>query len=217
MSTAVLEPPPQAPPPPTQPPAGGRRSVGELLSEEPSAWPRVTKDEYHRMIERGLLEFGGRWELLDGYIVRMPAHSPEHADAIDRIVERLFELFRKDYQVSCQLPVTLEGAWEPEPDVVLRSRRDRRDGGHPTAEEVVLAVEVGRTSGRTDRDVKLPKYAACGIPEVWLVDVHGKAVHVFREPTGETYASQQTFTGDAAFGVAAKPGPTLTAAEVFGP
>ena len=215
MSPAVLEPPPKPSVRPKSAPPAERPSTAEVLAGDAARWPRVCKDDYHRMIERGLFDFG-RYELLDGFLVRMPAHDPEHAEAVRLIVDRFYELFRKDYEVRCQLPMSMPADWEPEPDVLLSTGK-AAGSRHPTPADIVLAVEVGRTSGRTDRHIKLPQYAKCGIPEVWLVDVHGGAVHVFREPDGDAYRSQQTFTGDEPFGLAAKPGPTLTAAEILTP
>jgi hypothetical protein len=40
-----------------------------------------------------------------------------------------------------------------------------------------------------DRGTKLALYARFGVPEVWIVDIAGAAVEVFREPSGGAYAS----------------------------
>jgi Uma2 family endonuclease len=46
------------------------------------------------------------------------------------------------------------------------------------------AIEVADISLAYDRDIKLPLYAAADIPELWIVDLAGGQVLVYREPRG---------------------------------
>jgi Uma2 family endonuclease len=54
---------------------------------------------------------------------------------------------------------------------------------------VLLLVEVADTSYRYDSGVKLRLYAQTLIPEVWIVDLEGDAIDVYRRPEGDGYAS----------------------------
>ena len=56
---------------------------------------------------------------------------------------------------------------------------------HPTT--AALVVEVAHRSIHHDRMTKLRLYAACGIPEYWIVDLAEGKVEVYREPAGNTY------------------------------
>jgi Uma2 family endonuclease len=47
---------------------------------------------------------------------------------------------------------------------------------------VLLVIEVADTTVASDRRVKLPKYAAAGIPEAWLVNLPRNSIEVHREP-----------------------------------
>jgi Uma2 family endonuclease len=49
-------------------------------------------------------------------------------------------------------------------------------------EDVLLVIEVAETTLRLDRKVKLPRYAAAGIPEVWIEDLTNNMLQVYREP-----------------------------------
>jgi Uma2 family endonuclease len=51
-----------------------------------------------------------------------------------------------------------------------------------TARDVLLIVEVSDSSLRYDRREKLPRYAATGVPEVWLVDLVGEQVEQYWLP-----------------------------------
>src|SRR5205085_234759 len=72
---------------------------------------------------------------------------------------------------------------EPVPDVVvLRLRRySRRE--HPTPADVLLLVEVSDTTLAFDLHTKVPLYARNRVPEVWMTNLGGEAIHVHRDPT----------------------------------
>jgi Uma2 family endonuclease len=52
---------------------------------------------------------------------------------------------------------------------------------------VLLLVEIADSSLAYDRDVKLPLYAAAGIPEAWIVDLATEALLVCRQPSPTGY------------------------------
>ncbi len=43
------------------------------------------------------------------------------------------------------------------------------------------------TSAETDREIKIPLYARAGILEVWLINLPGDCVEVYRQPTRDSY------------------------------
>ncbi|WP_295882512.1 Uma2 family endonuclease [uncultured Thiohalocapsa sp.] len=71
----------------------------------------------------------------------------------------------------------------PQPDIaVLKPREDFYATGHPHPDDVLLLVEVADTSPAHDRHRRLPLYARFGVPEVWLIDIGGRAVTIHRDP-----------------------------------
>jgi Uma2 family endonuclease len=94
-----------------------------------------------------------------------------------------------------QSPLRLDVYNELQRDVMLlRSRADDYRDSHPNAADVLLLVEVSETSLVYDRGVKLALYAKFGVPEVWIVDLVGAAVEVYREPKEGAYASRERLT-----------------------
>jgi Uma2 family endonuclease len=84
-----------------------------------------------------------------------------------------------------------------EPDfALLTPRADKYMTALPSAADVLLVIESAASSIKSDRHVKLPIYAAAGIPEYWIVDLNEKTLEIHREPVGEGYAQQQTLTGN---------------------
>ena len=95
--------------------------------------------------------------------------------------------FGERVHVRSQLPLALDAASEPEPDVavVAGSPRDYRDA-HPST--ALLIVEVADTSLEFDRTTKASLYARAGIPDYWLVNLVDARVEVHRNPQRSTGA-----------------------------
>ena len=161
------------------------------------AAPLVTRsftvDEYHRMAEAGILREDDRVELLDGQIVEMSPIGPRHARCVDDL-GRLFSR-RADHTVIVRIqnPLVLGVHQEPEPDLALVvARPDRYGRAHPGPTDVLLVIEVADTSLARDRERKLLIYASAHIAEVWLVDLEGEQIEVYRSPTSHGYRDVRT-------------------------
>jgi Uma2 family endonuclease len=90
--------------------------------------------------------------------------------------------------VSIQNPIWLGPHSEPQPDVaVLRWRDDDYTESHPTADDVLLLVEVSESSADYDRNVKVPLYARSGVLEAWLIALDSKWIEVYAEPSPVGY------------------------------
>lgn len=146
-----------------------------------------TAEEYHRMGEAGILHDDDRVELIEGEIVEMAPIGSRHFHAVTTFTHVLVKAVGERALVSIQGPLRLSERSEPQPDVVLlRRRADYRERG-PHAEDALLVVEVADTTLGFDRGTKLPLYARAGIPEVWIVDIAGEAVEVYRRPGAGRY------------------------------
>ena len=154
---------------------------------------RFDVDAYYRMAEAGVLGDARRVELIDGEIIDLAAIDSPHAAVTNRLV-RGFARAAADGLVllTVQNPLRLDAYNEPQPDLMLlRPRADDYRTSHPGAADVLLLAEVSETSLAYDRGAKLPLYARFGVPEVWIVDLVGGAVEVYREPKDGAYASRQ--------------------------
>jgi Uma2 family endonuclease len=162
-------------------------------------WPRphrLTVREYHRMAEVGLLSRDARVELIEGEIIDMAPIGSRHAVVVDLLAESLIEAAKRSALVRTQGPVRLSRYSEPEPDIALLERHvGRYLRSHPTAEDVLLIVEVSDTTLRFDREVKAGLYARHAIPEYWVVDLNDNLVHVLRDPNEGSYGTTLTVSG----------------------
>ncbi len=150
---------------------------------------RITVSEYYRMAEIGILGEDDRVELIEGEIIDMVPIGSDHAGTVNRLTYMLVQLFGASAIVSVQQPLRLDEYSEPQPDfTVLRPRDDFYRTAHPTAADVLLLIEVAKSSLAYDREVKLPLYARHGVPEVWIVNLAGHVLEARRDPVAGAYA-----------------------------
>lgn len=163
--------------------------------------PRLqfTRARYDAMVASGILTKDDHVELLNGEVYQKMPKGPKHTARIKALIARLTALLGGRALIGCQDPVALNEFSEPEPDVsVLRPRDDFYESGHPEPKDVLFLVEVSDSTLDYDRDLKVPLYAACDIPEVWLVDVNARTITVYQKPAGNQYTQAQVYRpGDA--------------------
>jgi Uma2 family endonuclease len=178
---------------------------------------RLTADEYQRMMRVGILREGDRIELLDGEMYQMAPLGGPHVTCVMRFTHWFAPRLDGRAIVSVQNSFRLSTYSEPEPDIfLLRYRDDFYGGVLPTAEDVLLIIEVSDSTLRHDRDTKLPLYAAAGIPEVWIVDLRRRQVLVYREPTPDGYRLSITYTHGADLSPLAFPDLVIGWEDIFG-
>ncbi len=148
---------------------------------------RFTVEEYHGMVETGLLSEDDRVELIDGEIVEMAAIGTRHFACVVNLTHILMKSCGDRYFVSVQNPVTIGEKTEPQSDLCLLKARPDPSGSLPGPEDVALVIEVSDTTLSYDRNVKLPRYAAAGVPEVWIVDLEGSKIGIHTEPSAGGY------------------------------
>jgi Uma2 family endonuclease len=145
------------------------------------------------MGELGVLGPELRTELIDGEIIEMPPIGHPHAGTVDLIADRLRDAVGKQALVRVQNPIWLDDYSEPLPDItLLRPRPDYYRNAHPSPSDVLLLIEVADSSLAYDRDVKLPRYALAGIPEVWLVDLAARRLTVCCRPDAGRWSEVET-------------------------
>ena len=159
---------------------------------------RFTVNEYLHMAHAGILTDTDRVELLDGEIVEMAPAGRTHTACVAVLVRVLLTGAGPRAVVWPQGPIRLSERSQPESDVsLLRPRSMPYRDADVEPRDVLLLVEVSDTSLRRDRELKLPLYAAAGIPEYWIADVRDAVVEVHMNPSGSSYGSVQRFgSGD---------------------
>ena len=176
-----------------------------------------TVDEYYRMVEAGILTGQDRTELIDGEIIEMSAMGSRHAAVVTRVNDMFVSLFKGKALLRPQLPLRLNEFNEPEPDIaVLKPSQDCYASRHPGPADVFLVLEISDSSLKYDRDIKLPIYAAAGVPEVWIADLPNDALLVYRDPSGKGYKNALVFRRGDSLHCLAFPDARLAMNDILG-
>lgn len=146
------------------------------------------------MSDLGILGPEERLELLDGEILEMAAIGSRNFACVNMFTRWFVRGVGDRAIVSIQNPVRISPQSEPEPDLaLLHPRVDDYASSLPGPSDVFLLIEVADTSLDYDRR-KLLRYAAAGIPEVWIAELEGKCMLVHREPSADGYGNVKTVT-----------------------
>ena len=130
-----------------------------------------TREEYHRMVEVGILKPRDRIELIRGEIVEMSPIGKRHHAFVNNLNRLLTVPLADRAIIAVQGPIALADDTEPEPDLaVIRRRPVSYKDREAYAEDAVLIIEVAESSLAYDRRTKLRLYAEAGIPEYWVVN-----------------------------------------------
>ena len=145
---------------------------------------RFTVDEYHRMIDAGILTEDDPVELLEGWVRYKMPRNPRHDTRLDVTKQALMAVLPSAWWVRDQKAITLSDS-EPEPDLTVVPAPARKyEDHHPGPGEIALVIEVANSTLDFDRVEKSRIYAAAGIPIYWIVNLVDNQVEVFTDPTG---------------------------------
>ncbi len=170
------------------------RTKPDILADAPKK-RLFTRKEYHAMGKAGIFEHKERVELWEGEIITMSPVGNRHMACTRRINHAFAGLnIANRAIISVQDPVVASATSEPEPDFMLLAfRDDLYDFGKPRPQDVLLLVEVADSSLDYDRNVKLPRYAQAGIPEVWISNLQDDRIEAYTEPTPKGYLSMRIY------------------------
>ncbi len=149
---------------------------------------KFTIQEYHQMLDSGIIAMDERIELLKGEIIAMSPIGIKHAACVRRLNNILSQHLQGEAIIDIQNPLELDNLSEPQPDIaLLKPRADFYATAHPQSKDIFLIIEVADRTLKSDREVKIPLYAENQIAEVWLVDINGESIEVYREPRNNKY------------------------------
>lgn len=176
-----------------------------------------TVEEYYKMADAGIFAPEDRVELIDGEIIQMSPIGIRHAGCVNGATQVFAEAFRGRAVVSVQNPLQLSDYTEPQPDVVLlRPRKDTYRGKNIEASDALLVLEISDTTLAYDRGVKLHRYAAANVTEVWIEDLEANRLLVYRDPSSHSYQTQVTLDPDDSVQVLAFPNVSFKVSELLG-
>lgn len=159
-------------------------------TEPRTGFYRFDVDQLFRMIDAGVLPSSARVELLGGLLVHKMTKNPPHEVVINQTGYLVRSLLPEGWLVREEKSVLLGRFWRPEPDLaVVRGPVKRYGETAPTTADIALLVEVADSSYSTDRGAKWRRYAACGIPIYWIINLAARAIEAYSQPSGHGKAA----------------------------
>jgi Uma2 family endonuclease len=161
-----------------------------------------TVDEYHRLVQIGMLAEDEPVELLEGWITPKMPRSPLHDSTVDLLADLIRPLLPPGWRVRTELAVTTSDS-EPIPDLaVTLGPATRYRQTHPLPADVEVLIEVADSSLSRDRNEKARLYARASIATYWIVNLQDVQIEVYTDPTGPDasahYRRRQDFrSGDS--------------------
>lgn len=177
---------------------------------------KLSADQFEQMGRTGILGPDARVELLDGEMIEMAPIGSRHAAAVAFLTRHFTRAVGDAALVWPQNPLRLADDSEPQPDLMLlRPAADRYRAAHPRPADVLLLIEVADATLAFDRESKLPLYARHGVAEVWILDLNGERLEVYRDPAESGYRRKLERSGTESIAATALPAASLQVAAVF--
>lgn len=168
---------------------GGIAETAGMLSSEsilPLRALEMSRRAYHQLGERGAFE-GLKVQLVNGTVVVTSPMGTPHAFVVAKLNRVLSRQVPEQFDVRVQLPIAASDDSEPEPDFAIVEAATEPGSDHPTTASLV--IEVADSSQKLDLGPKARLYAACRVPEYWVIDLRTNTVVVHRSPQRGRYAS----------------------------
>ena len=175
----------------------------------------LSVEDYHRMGEVGLFAPEERLELIHGDLVTMAPIGGPHLHLVNVLAQLFSMQVGRSAVVSVQNPICIPPESEPQPDIVLLRPECWGRAAVPTANDVLLVIEVADTTLARDREIKIPLYARHGIPEAWLFDVASASTTIYRYPSSDGYGTELSPARDAIIAPQLRPDVAISLAEVW--
>jgi len=154
---------------------------------------RMSVEQYHAMIEHGILTTEDRVELLRGLLVSKMPIDPDHASATENLRDQVPPLLPAGWIMRSQQPIVL-AIGMPEPDgAIARGRRPDYYRRHPRPSDLAMVAEVSESTLVRDRGMKLEMYAEAGIAVYWIVNLVDRVIEVYTLPVGAAYTKREDY------------------------
>lgn len=158
--------------------------------EDPAPFP-LTLQDYRVLHEAGAFDRGPKVELIEGMILQMYPQQNRHSFAKSELSRRLgnkLEELGSVLRAITEPTIAMPPDSAPEPDIALTSDRPRDD--YVALDTVALLIEVSSKTLQYDLKRKAAFFAANGVPEYWVLEVHEALLHRHWSPRNGTYVGK---------------------------
>lgn len=144
-----------------------------------------TLAELDRLSAHGFFGVDEHVELIGGELYEMAPKGVRHENIRGEVADRLSE------QLSKVMKLRVELGWRPmashylEPDILIG--RAQRSMPIIAPSEVLLIIEIAKTSLAHDQGLKAETYASLGVADYWVIDAVSLRTRLHRRPGTHGY------------------------------
>jgi Uma2 family endonuclease len=185
-----------------------------ILTAELPSRKKWTVTECDAMERCGILP--RKYELIDGEVIEKAPANPPHVVVVQILAIWLEMLFGRAF-IREEKAVLLPGEGNrPEPDVSVTHEGMRAYQDHlPGPSDLVLVAEVSDSTLEYDLTTKSLMYAKAGITEYWVLDISGRRLTSFRDPSETGYQTRRELSENEQAETLAHPGITTLVSELL--
>ena len=159
----------------------------KIVAETTGRGARFTTAEFERMCKLGTFD-DMTVELVDGGLERLNKPMDMHASRQAMIVGMLWAALGVERQglIRAEIGIDMGGDTVLACDAALL-RAPLSENRWPRPDELLLVIEVSETTLGRDLGMKVPRYAAAGISNCWVVDGTASVIHSYGGLVNGTY------------------------------
>jgi Uma2 family endonuclease len=179
-------------------------TVRELIDTSTPPQPyRFSRRDYLLLSESGAFDAVAKAELIEGVIVAVNAQFSRHIRAQGLLYRALADACDRlggEFEAWVEGSVAIDDHSMPQPDIFVS--RGLPDEGPVPVDSIALVIEIADTTRAFDLEDKVRLYAGAGLPEYWVADVTGRAIHQMWEASGDAYGERREVTFGGQIGAA---------------
>ena len=178
---------------------------------------RFTAKECLAMLEAGVLHEDDHIELIDGELLIMAPTGEYHVGGNIWLTQLLVQALAGRALVQSRCPIYLNDRSAPEPDLAVVRWRPISESSFSFPPDVYLVIEIADSSLRYDSGPKLARYAAAGLPEVWIAGLRAREVIAHANPVDSEYTTVRTYRSGESISPSAFPDVSLAIDDFMPP
>ncbi|MBL8549374.1 MAG: Uma2 family endonuclease [Hyphomonadaceae bacterium] len=158
---------------------------------------RFRASDVRRMLDAGILDDEGRYEVIDGEIIAMMAHNPPHMRVKRWILDQLFRQLGNACWIDSEPSFYIEPDGDYTlPDLIVYPRA--LEAHLVRGIDALLVVEVADKTLKKDRGRKARLYARHGVRDYWVVNAQTLATYRYANPVDGRYPPETEHAPDEA-------------------
>ena len=192
---------------------------GEIIEMAGATKRRFSVKDFYLIVDAGILNKYDQVELVDGEIVEIAPIGSYHNGSVNALNRVFARSVPEDITVQVQGPLRVDDTTVFQPDLaILRPKEDEYFETIPAPDDVLLVIEVSDSTEAYDRNVKIPKYAQAGVPELWQVNLIYEHIDAFSDvdPAIGTFRTRRRYTRGDSITPAQLSDITLDVGEILG-